>query len=125
MINIIRGITNRLIIIVLFFSVVGCSSDPLKLTETDLGMLNNYDYKELRRMTVSASSIVFLGIIPIKMGGRELRARNAILERSGGDDIINPLVSSGYHWTPIGGIYTITLTATPIIKGKLKNYSQR
>lgn len=105
----------RTVFIFLLVSILaGCASDPVRLTETNLEELQNYHYKKLPRKTVSATGFMFFGILPIRMNSREQRIRDAIMERSGGDDIINPLVSSGYRWSPVGEFYRLTVTATPI-----------
>lgn len=97
--------------------LAGCYSNPVKLSETDIEDLPNYNYEKLPKKTISASGFILFDIIPLGMTGREKRARQAIIEQSGADDIINPAISSAFRWTPIGSVYTITITATPIKKG--------
>ncbi len=99
-------------IVLLLLVISGCSSHPLQLTQVKKSALN--EFEELPRMTVSASGFAFLGIIPIKFSSREVRARNALLQRSGGTDLIDPAVSSKYSWTPLGPFVRFTLEATPI-----------
>ncbi len=105
---------NKVLAAVVFTVLLlsGCSSRPLVLTsEQDL---TSIQYQELPRMKVSASSFIILGVIPVRFSSREVRARNRLLEISGGTDLINPSVSSRYFWTPIGPIVKFTLEATPI-----------
>lgn len=105
---------NKILIAVVFtvLFLSGCSSRPLVLTnEQDL---TSTQYQQLPRVKVSASSFIILGVIPVRFSSREVRARNRLLEISGGTDLINPSVSSRYFWTPIGPIVKFTLEATPI-----------
>ena len=95
--------------------VTGCSSRPMPLTKMQTTAPKNYE--TLHSESVSATGFILLGIIPIRMSSRELRARNTILANSGGDDLINTSISSGYFWTPIGIFARVTIKGTPIKKG--------
>ena len=111
---------QKILMLLIISLLIGCSSDPVRLTQINTEELQQYHYKKLPKKTVSATGFMLLGILPLRMTSREQRIRDAIIERSGGDDMINPLVSSGYRWTPIGGMYRLTVTATPIQIGDLK-----
>lgn len=111
------------IISALVVALAGCTSTPVRLTQTSAEDLAEYDYKKLPEMTTGAASFALFYLIPIKAGSCELRARNDMLKRSGADDIINPSISSSYVWTPAGAIHRIKITATPIIINKKKKRS--
>lgn len=95
--------------------ITGCSSSkPMKITNMTTGVPANYDALPITQGT--AFGFTLFNVIPIRQGSREVRAKNDILKQSGGDDIINPSVSSGFFWTPIGNFERITLQGTPIRK---------
>ena len=109
----------NVLVAILVLTLAGCSSHPLQLRETQENNLK--EYKKLPRVSVTATSFAFIGIIPFRFTSREVRARNEILRRSGGSDIIDPEVSSSYVWTPIGPFVSFTLEATPIVREIKKN----
>lgn len=109
---------RNFLVILLVLLVSACSSSPLRLTQTDIDELHERGYTELPTAKSSAGGFILFNIIPIRIASCELRARDAILMKSGGDDIIDPQISSAYTWTPIGSIHRIKLTATPIVLGK-------
>ena len=109
--------TTRPCFLILTFILCGCSSHPLQLTQHNTQKTG--DYEKLPRIRASSTGFALLGIIPINFSSREIRARNSLLIRSGGDDIIEPAVSSKYLWTPIGSFVRFTLEATPIKKNAL------
>jgi len=96
------------------FFVVGCGSQPTTLTRINLQKLDQYE--TLPREAATANGFALFGIIPIRMTSRESRVRTAILQKSGGEDIIEPSISSGYIWTPVGSVYRFRMEATPIKK---------
>ena len=102
----------NMLVVISVLTLAGCSSRPLPLTQIQENTFS--DYQKLPRISSTATSFAFLGLIPFRFTSREIRARNDILRRSGGLDIINPEVSSSYVWTPIGPFVSFTLEATPI-----------
>lgn len=107
------------VLLAVLISIAGCSSHPLQLTQIEEGSLD--DYERLPRGKMSATSFALFGVIPINFNNREVRARNALLSRSGGTDIIDSKVSSKYFWTPIGPFVTFRLEATPIKRKNIYN----
>ncbi|HHG3569976.1 TPA: hypothetical protein ACPV0A_001427 [Vibrio parahaemolyticus] len=110
----IKQVKSAFILMLATVAIVGCSSRPTKITTMETGV--PADYEALPITQASAFSFDLFNVIPIRRGSREVRAREDVLKKSGGEDIINPMISSGFFWTPIGNFERITIQGTPIRK---------
>lgn len=95
-------------------TVSGCSSAPMRITNLETQVPDGYEALPIAK--TSSYHFTLFDIIPIGHTSRERKARAALLKETGADDIINPEISSGFVWTPIGNFERITLQGTPIRK---------
>lgn len=87
----------------------GCTSTPVRMDT-----FSDQPYEEIGPVKATASGFMLFGFIPIRHNSRFHRAYEACLERSGGDGLVNPVITERWYWAWVGNGYITTIQGTAV-----------
>jgi hypothetical protein len=103
-----KGIAFLLLLISCVVSA--CASAPLQVKGIEL----NQDYEVLGEGKGTASGLLLLDLIPIRLNSRFVRAYDEAVKMRGGDLLLDPVVSDTWRFVVIGVLHSTAVRGTVI-----------